>query len=148
MQRSGEGGDRARDGAVDVGERRGDDPGRERRSVELVVGVEDERHVERPDHLGLGDFPRQQVQRVGGEGEPAPRREGLLAGAQALEGAEHGRQLGDEPHRLAVLGRPAVVAAVGVYEDCGADGGAQHVHRVRPGRRVLDDAQHHAIELL
>src|SRR5205809_538410 len=80
--------------------------------------------------------------------QDSPRREGLLAGAQALEGAEHGRQLGDEPHRLAVLGRPAVVAAVGVYEDCGADGGAQHVHRVRPGRRVLDDAQHHAIELL
>ena len=113
-----------------------------------MVGVEDQRDIERPGHVGLGDLTGQQVQGVGGERQPAARGERLLSRAQALERAEHRRQLGDEPHRLAVLRRPAVVAAIGVHEHRRAHRRAQHVHRVRGGGRVLDDAMHYAVDLL
>ena len=54
VQRSLQRADRAGDGAEHVGERRGDDPRRERRRVHRVVGVERERGVERVGVLGIG----------------------------------------------------------------------------------------------
>ena len=104
MQRSGQGGDRAGHRAVHVRQRRRDHPRREGRGVQLVVGVEDQRYVERALHVLLRGLAGDEVERVGRERQAAPRTERLLLAAQPVERPHHGRQLRDQPDGLAILG--------------------------------------------
>ena len=74
-----------------VGERRGDHPGSEGRRIQLVVGVEDQRDVERLHRLGAGHRARHQIEEVGCEVQAAAGRERFLRVPQAVEERHHRR---------------------------------------------------------
>ena len=59
----------ADDRRVDVGERRGRDARRERRRVQLVIGVQHQRHVERARRQAARPLAGQHVQEVRGVAE-------------------------------------------------------------------------------
>src|SRR5262249_46468502 len=114
-----------------VRQRGGGDARRERRGIELVVGVQDERDVERL-HGEVGRLlARHHVEKVRREVELRIRRDRRLAAANALPRGDQRRHLRGEPDRLANLGLAGIVAAVGIEGGERGDAGAQHFHRRR-----------------
>ena len=124
------------DGRVEVGEGGRRHPRRERRRVELVVGVENQPHVERAGGEGARALSGQQVEEVGGvtqhrvgcerrapRGEPAQRR-------------HQGAGLRRQPHRLAPRGGGRVVARVGIVVGEHGHPGAHRVHEVAGRQRA------------
>ncbi len=95
----------AGDRAEHVGERRRDDPRRERRGVHRVVGVEDERGVERVGVLGARLLAQEHPEEVRGVGELGVGRDELLAGPQPVVVRDQRGGLRDQPQRLAVVAR-------------------------------------------
>ena len=129
VQRSLQGSDRGRYGGVHVRERRGDDPGRERRGVHGVVRVQDEQGVERIGSLGRGLLAGEHVQEVGCMGKLRVRLHDRKAIAMAVV---VGDQRGDERHQpdgLAVVRLRALVPAVGIVGGGRRDAGPKHRHR-------------------
>jgi hypothetical protein len=117
---------------IDVREGRDRHPPREGRGVQLVLGVEDQREVERRPHGLGGDLPREHVEEIGGVVEVGPRRDRLLARGDAVERGDRGRDLREHPLGLADVG--GVVGdrdgQVRVEVPHQAHRGSQHVHRV------------------
>ncbi len=68
VQRALERADGAGDGGVNVGQGGGDDAGGEGGGVQLVVGVQDQRHVQGPDGGLRGLYAVQHPQEVGRRG--------------------------------------------------------------------------------
>ena len=135
VQRSFERADRGGDGAVGVGQGGGDDAGGEGGGVEAVLGVQDQRGLERGDDLRLGDLAEGHVEEVGGEAEVVAGRDRAQAVAAPLVQGDDRGQHREQPQRLGVRGGGGVVAGGGVGGAEQADGGAQGVHRVRGGRQ-------------
>ena len=80
VERALRGADAGDDGRVDVGERRGGHAGGEGRGVQLVVGVQHERDVDRP-HRGLArPLAAEHVEEVGGVAEHRVGRDRTAAG--------------------------------------------------------------------
>ncbi len=121
---------------VGVGVRGADDPHGGGRAVLLVVGVQDEQHVERMgEHgvgleAGLGDLPHHREE-VGAEVERVVRVDEGHADAEAVGGCGEGRHLRDQPDDLLLTGL-LVEDALGVQVEGGkrGDGGDEHAHRV------------------
>ena len=126
------------DRAEHVGERRRDDPRRERGRVHGVIGVEDERGVERVGVLGARLVSQEHPQEVGGVGELGVGRQDVLAGPQPVVVRDQRRGLGDQAERLAELRIGRLVPPVGVVRGGGGDAGPQHGHR----RRLLRELVH------
>ena len=150
VERAVEGRDAGGDRRVGVDLRGAHRADRVGRAVLLVVGVQDEEHVERLDQarVGLelllahleehGEEVRGVAQVVVGVDERLALRVAERPGAQ-------GRHLGDHPHDLHVpVVRVADVAGVGVERRQRADGGHQHAHRVR----VVAESVHESLDVL
>ena len=150
VERAVERADAAGDRGVGVDLRGADRADGVRRAVLLVVGVQDEQHVERLDEPLVGGeavlaHPEQHRQEVRGVAELVVGVDERLAlRVPERPGAER-RHLGDHPHDLE-LARLVVgdVAGVGVERRQRADGGHQHAHRVG----VVAEALHEALHVL
>ena len=128
VQRSLERADGAGDGRVHVRKRRGDHARRERGGVHLVVGMQDQRHVEGAGGLLVGPLARQHVQEVRGVAETRIGLDRIQPAAAAVVARHHRRHLRDQPGGLAEVGLLGVRVLVRVVERVGRDGGAQHLH--------------------
>ena len=136
VQRPVEGADAGRDGRVRVHLRRADAADRAGGAVLLVVGVQDEQHVERPHdarvrrvlrHAGREEH-RQEVLRVG---ELVVRVDVRLARDVAVREGAEGRHLGDEADDLEVVALLVrQVLRLGVERAEHPDARLQHPHRV------------------
>ena len=120
------------------------------RAVLLVVGVQDEEHVERLDQARVGlelllAHLEEHREEVGGVAQVVVGVDERLALRVAERPGAQGRHLGDHPHDLhvAVVG-VADVAGVGVERRQRADGGHQHAHRVR----VVAESVHESLDVL
>ena len=150
VQRAVEGADAGRDGRVGVDLRGADGADRVGRAVLLVVGVQDEQHVERLDQARVGLELRlahleEHREEVGGVAEVVVGIDvGLALRVAERPGAE-GRHLRDHPDDLHVaVVRVADVARVGVERRQRADGSHQHAHRVG----VVAEALHEGLHVL
>src|SRR5262245_6997534 len=135
VQRALEGADGRDDGGVHVGHGGRGDAGGEGGGVELVIRVEDERHVE-----GLGGqrarrLAGEHAQEVRGQALPWVGRDQGPAAADALPGGHQGGHLRGEPQGLAQRRLARVVGGIGIERREGRDAGAQHLHgRGLPGQ--------------
>jgi hypothetical protein len=129
---------------MNVGQGGGDDAGGKGGGVQLVFGVQHQRHVQRLDGRFRGLDPVQHPQEVGGVVERAVGRHNLQALAQAVvDGHDHG-DLRGQVVALAHVGVVGVVFLVGVVKAERGDRGAQHLHgRGRGGNAAqhVDDAE-------
>jgi hypothetical protein len=117
-------------GAVHVFERAGDDARRKGRSVQLVVGVEDQSDVEDVRFVGLGALAAHHVQKVFRDRQRVVGLDHVLAGADAFPG---GDQRADLRRQLdgGFDGRVAVRrVAFGVVKPERRNARPEHVHRV------------------
>ena len=140
VQRPLERADRSDDGRVDVGEGRGGDARREGRRVQLVVGVQHERDVERTRRERARPRPRQHVEKVRRVSE---RRVGLDRSATRLQppvGGDQARELCRQPHGLAIIGLRRIVGGFRIEVPEDRRQRAQRVHAVG-GRKLLHEAQ-------
>ena len=150
VQRAEERADAGGDRGVGVDLRGADRADRVGRAVLLVVGVQDEQHVEGLDQALVGleallAHLEQHREEVGGVAELVVGVDERLAlGVAERPGAQR-RHLRDHPHDLhvAVVG-VGDVARVGVERREGADGGHQHPHRVG----VVAEALHERLHVL
>jgi hypothetical protein len=139
VDRALEGGDRSRHRRVHVRERAGHDPGRERRRVQLVLGVQDHRHVERPRLLRRRRRPVQHRQEVLRVRERRVGGDDVQPVAPAVVARDDRGQLGHEPDGLPQLVRPVDRRLGGVRERQRGHGRSQHRHRGGPARGRVDD---------
>ena len=105
VQRTLQRADAARDRRVHVGVGRRDHARRERRRVELVLGVEREARIERLHRRRRRARPCQHVEEVGGVRQIGRGRHGVLAAPHAMVRRDGGGELCREPDRLAVVRR-------------------------------------------
>jgi hypothetical protein len=139
VQGAGERGDGRRDRAVHVGERACDDARREGRSVQFVIGVQDQADVE-DARLALGrHLALEHVEKVGGDVEFGFRRDRVLAVAYAFDGGDEDGKLRRQAGRRAQRALARDVATLLVVEVERGDGGAQHVHRLGVAREGADE---------
>ena len=113
VQRPFERADPRHDRRVHVGERRGRDPRRERRRVQLVIRVQDQRDVHRADRRS-GSAAARSAGRESWPRVPSPDPAAIDAAA-LLHAAPGGDQAGDlrgEPNRLAIGRLLRVVARI------------------------------------
>ena len=141
VERAGEGRDRARDGAVHVGERPGDDAGGEGRGVQLVVGVEDEAHVEDARLALRGRLALEHVEEVRGEVQVRPRLYGVAPLAQPPDGGDEDGELRRQPRGRAQCALAREVARMRVGEGERRNGCAQGVHRLGAARESAHERQ-------
>ena len=146
-----EGGGRTGHAAVGVGVGGRDRAHRGRAAVLLVVGVQDEQHVERPRQrrigvvAGLGHLPEHRQE--GGEGQRVVRVDEGHPDAEPMTGGSERRHLGDQPDDLlqAVLG---VVDVLGVEiegREC-RDRRDQHPHGMGVVVEALEEPLAHVDE--
>src|SRR5439155_1155823 len=131
VQRPLEGADGRGDRRVHVREGGGGDACRERRGVELVIGVQDQRDVEGLHGEGAGLPAEHHVEEVGRQVQLGIRRDGDLAAAQTLPGGDQRGHLRGEPDRLTNLGLARLVVVVGIERGERGHAGAKHLHRRR-----------------
>ena len=141
MERAFQRADCRRDRRVHVGERRGCHARGERGCIELMVGMEDERHVERFGLQLARAFPGEHVEEVRGV---VQRRVGIddAAAAGDAPGSRHNRpHLGCHRHARPVppLGRHVVRARIEVRQR--RDERAKGIHGIR-GRQRAHQTQH------
>ena len=107
-----------------------------------MLGVEDQREVERLAHRLRGGLAVDHVEEVGGEIQVVARRQRLESLADPLASGDGGRHLGEHPLGLAdvggVVGRRGVDLGVEVGQD--AHRRPEHVHRVVTGGDLADQA--------
>ena len=89
--------DGADDGRVQIGLRRADDAGGKGGGIEFMLGIQDERNVERLHFLGARQFPAQQVKHVGGMSQIRPRRDGRRRLARTIKLGNGDGDLPQEP---------------------------------------------------
>ena len=134
-----------RDRGEEVGVRGADQPDRGRRAVLLVVGVQDEQHVQRLDQVGvllvgLGGEAERHPQEVLDQPAGVVRVEERLADRLLVRVGGDGRQLreqaqGGDLHLLLVEG----VQRVLVEGRQRADRRGEHRHRVRVAREPVEE---------
>ena len=120
-------------------------------AVLLVVGVQDEQHVERPRQRGVGvvarlrDLPHHR-QEVRGEPERVVGVHERHADAEPVARRRQRGHLGDEPDDLlvAVLGVVDVIG-FGVEGRQRGDGGHEHAHRVGVVVEALEEPLAHVL---
>ena len=122
----------------DVRAGRGDDPRRERRCVEAVVGPDDEVGVERARRALVGGRPVQLVEEARDEVEARIRVDRLEAGAQAGEGGQRGR--GERGQLAGVVDGRRPGQRLGGAP--GRDRGSKRVHRLGGGRQESQHVHH------
>ena len=150
VQRAVERADTGRDGRVGVDLRGADGADRVGRAVLLVVGVQDEEHVEGLDQSRVGlelllAHLEEHREEVGGVAEVVVGVDERLALRVAERPRAEGRHLRDHAHDLHVaVVRVADVAGVGVERRQRADRGHQHAHRVG----VVAEAVHERLDVL
>ena len=138
MERPAESADRGDDGGREVGSRTGDDAGRERRGVHLVLGVEDHRYVE-GTNLALGrPLAVQHRQKALGVGERGIRRHGLETLAAPVVAGNDRRQLRDQTSGGLPPGSQIGLPASGIVERQCRDGSTKHVHWCRLAGGAVD----------
>ena len=130
VERPLQGADGAGDRRIDVGQRGRGDAGGKGRRVELVVRVQDERHVERLDRSRVGTLARQHVEEVRGVPHHRVGRDRPAAGLQASPRGDDRRRLRDEALGLAVIGLRGRVVDFGIVVRERRDERAQRVHAV------------------
>ena len=118
------------DGRVDVGERRRRDTRRERRGIQLVVGMENQRHVERAAGQRARALAPQHIQEVGGVSEDRVGLHRCATGGQPPQRRDQRANLRRQTHRLAHRGGRSIVTRVRVMVRQGRHEGAYGVHRV------------------
>ena len=97
-----------------VGERgRGHSRGEGRR-VQFVVGVQDERDVERPGRQRGRPVPREHVEKVGGVAECRIRLDGSAARLEPAVGGDEAGQLTRQPNGFPEVGGQRVVRGLGI----------------------------------
>ena len=92
------------DARMQVRLRRADDAGRERRGVELVLGVQDQRHVQGPHRVGRRFPAAQHVKEVGGVAQVGPGGDRRQAVAEAPVRRDGHGDLAEQSFRLAQAG--------------------------------------------
>ncbi len=145
VQRTEQGVDAGRDRGEQVGVARADQAHRRRRAVLLVVGVQDEQQVQRPDHhrvepVGLGREAERHLQEVLDQPEAVVGVEERLAHRLLVGVGGDGGQLGQQPDRRDLdLLRVEGVEAVLVEGRQRADRARQHRHRVRVAGEAVEE---------
>ena len=140
VQRALERADRADDRRIQVGQRRGGDAGRERRGVQLVVGVQHQRDVERARRQCVRPLAFQHVEEVRRVAERRVRLNLAAAGLQAPVGGDDAAHLRCQADRLAVVGLGRAVVDLGIVLAERRRQRPQHVHAVRR-RQLLHQPQ-------
>ena len=146
VQRAPQGVDAARDRREQVGLRRTHQPDRRRGAVLLVIGVQDEQHVQCPHDLRIdlvrfGREPEGHPQEVLDEGQRVVRVQERLALGLLVRVRRDRRQLGQQPDG-GQLDLPFIEGIQGVLV-VGAqrvDGAGEHRHRVRVAREAVEEA--------
>ena len=137
--------DAAGDGREQIGLRRADQPDRGGRAVLLVVGVQDQQHVQRPDDLrvgrvGLGRQAERHPQEVLHQTQRVVRVQERLSNRLLVRVGGDGGQLGQQPDRgqlhLVVVQRIQRVLVVGAQS---VDGTGQHRHRMGVTREAVEE---------
>ena len=135
--------DRSGDGRIHVAARAGDDARGERRRVELVLGVQDQRRVHRA-HPQCGWLPAMQKMQ-----DMAADRivVGLDLDAPAVDREvipvhQHRAERRHQPVGDVARAGVVVVVLLGQRATERRDAGAHHVHRVRRGRQLLEHVAH------
>ena len=146
VQRTPEGVDAAGYRREQVGLRRADEPHCRRRAVLLVVGVQDEQHVEGPhdlrvDLVGLGRQSERHPQEVLDQGQRVVRVQERLPLGLLVRVRRDRRQLGQQPDggqlHLAGIERIQRVLVVGAQR---VDRAGQHRHRMGIAREPVEEA--------
>ena len=126
----------ADDRRVDVGERRRRDARRERRGVQLVIGVQHQRDVERVRRQAARPIAGQHVEEIRRVTEHRIR----LDRPRRLRHPAHRRHqradLRRETHGLAIVGLRRIVRGVGIVVAERGGQGPERVHRVARRQRV------------
>ena len=133
VQRSFERADRADDRRVQVAQRRGNHPGSERRRIQLVVGVKDQRYVERPRREAARPVAREHVEEVGRVAKDRIRSNGSTARTDAPHRRDERAELGRQPHGLAVVRLRRAVRGVRIVVRERRSQRAQGVHPIVAG---------------
>jgi hypothetical protein len=121
-----DGGDDAR---MQVRLGRANDAGRERRGVEFMLGVENQRHIEGASISGARLLAAQHVQEVGGVAEIRTRRNRRLSLAETIMHGDSHRNLPQQPLGLAKTSRARRVFRIGIEVGQDADRTAKNIHR-------------------
>ncbi len=116
--------------------------GRERRGVELVIGVQGEDHVEHARHLPGRLVPFQQGQEVGRVRSARGRRNRLAAGAEPLPGGHGGRHQVHQAECLPQVRVGLVRAHVGVGGRRERHRGPERIERMTFARQATQQVQH------
>ena len=106
-----------------------------------MFGVQNQAGVE---HLGDGRrrlVLGEHVVEIGGVPEVVAGRDGVVAVAQAVEGGDDGRQLGDEPDDRVPVALGVGDVASGVEHAHRGDAGLEGVHRMAIFRQALHDVE-------
>ena len=115
---------------IHVRQRRRRHPRRERRSVQFMVGVQDEGHVHRSRRHVVRLCAVQRVKKVAGNRQVRARRDRLQSVAYALKGGNDDRESRRQANGFAQVGGARHVAGLFVVKRQRRDYRAQHVHRV------------------
>ena len=131
-----QGADGRGNGGMDVRQGGHGHPGRKGRGVELMVGMQDESHVQGPLGGCVGLFPGQHIDEVGRVGKPGIGADRFLAIADSVGGGHDGRDLSGQAIGLSQVGRFVVGSCVGIVVGKRRDSRAQDIH----GRGVRGQA--------
>jgi hypothetical protein len=130
VERALERADRADRGRIQVRQGGRGHAGGECRGVQLVVGVEHERDVERARRQRVRALAFQHVEKVRGVPERRVRLDVAASGLQAAVGSDNAAHLGRQADRLPVLRLGRAVVDLGVVLAQRRRQGPQHVHPV------------------
>ena len=108
--------DRRYDRRIHVGQCRGCHARRKRRSIQLVVGMKDERYIHRSRSNFVGLFPVERVQKVPGQRQLLVWVHGLQPFAHPLKRRDDYRELCRKPYGFAGVCFERIVRTVGVVK--------------------------------
>ena len=118
------------DGGVDVGEGRRRHARGERRGVQLVIGVQNQRDIEGTRRETARPLARQHVEEIRGVTQDRIRRDRSGARVLASHRRDERADLRRQPHGLAIVGLRRLVAAVRIVVREGRRERSQQVHGV------------------
>jgi hypothetical protein len=129
MERSSQCADGGNGSGMNVGFRGGGNAAGEGRSIQFVVGMQNERDVQRFSRDFVGHLAVQHVQEIRCKTAIILRGQQFLTGANIVPIRHDGRQLGDQPGRLTDIRFPGIVIDVRIPHGQQRHRGAQHFHR-------------------